>query len=129
MKKSPGSSARRRTKLGHCVLKQSSGCERGCAMSHQTTNPWQRSETAEVSAKRNLLRDLHELADIEPGADATHRAMQRVQFALNDRHFDQSVVTPSSLGARLMRPRNLAAVACGILIAVIVPQLLPTHPS
>ena len=37
-----------------------------------------------MAPKRNLLRDLHELARIEAGAEDTQRALERVQVALNE---------------------------------------------
>jgi hypothetical protein len=79
-----------------------------------------------VSRKRNLLNDLHDLARIEPDAEASQRAVHRAQIALRASAAQSAATTPRLLfGGKLMRPRNLAAMAAGALVIVLGVQLLP----
>jgi outer membrane lipoprotein-sorting protein len=72
-----------------------------------------------MSRKKNLLHDLYELAGLNPDAIAAERALECAKSSLES-------PLHLSLRAKLMRPRNLAAIAAAIAIIVVLSQLLPT---
>jgi hypothetical protein len=73
-----------------------------------------------MNREKKLSQRLNDLAGQTPDDVATHRALARAKSAL--------VSSPQlSLRVQLMRPRNLAAIAAAIAIAIVLAQLLPSN--
>src|SRR4051812_22959064 len=68
--------------------------------------------------RKNVPKILNELAGVGPDAAATDRALDRAKSALISK-------PQRALRAQLMRPRNLAAIAAGIALIIVLSQLIP----
>jgi outer membrane lipoprotein-sorting protein/chaperonin cofactor prefoldin len=69
--------------------------------------------------RKSLPKILEQLACVNPDAAATDRALDRAKSALTSK-------PQLSLRAQIMRPRNLAAIAAGIAIVVVLSKSFPS---